>query len=91
MDLVHKLLTLLRLASFMVAVYLAFGLAVERWSRKPDSQLRAFARTVCSPVARPVARFLPPGASQLRVLAWSLAAVGVLWAFLVTLEVALRP
>jgi uncharacterized protein YggT (Ycf19 family) len=90
-DLVHKLLTLLRLVSFMVAVYLAFGLAVERWSRKPDSQLRAFARTVCSPVARPMARLLAPGSSELRVLAVSLAAVGVLWAFLVTLEVALRP
>jgi uncharacterized protein YggT (Ycf19 family) len=90
-DLVHKLLTLLRLVSFMVAVYLAFGLAVERWSRKPDSQLRAFARTVCSPVARPMSRLLAPGASELRVLAVSLAAVGVLWAFFVTLEVALRP
>jgi uncharacterized protein YggT (Ycf19 family) len=90
-DLVHKLLTLLRLVAFMVAVYLAFGLAVERWSRKPDSQLRAFARTVCSPVARPMARLLAPGASELRVLATSLAVVGVLWAFLVTLEVALRP
>lgn len=91
MEVVHKLLTLLRLVSFMVAVYLAFGLAVERWSRKPDSQLKAFARTICSPVARPMARFLAPGASEQRVLVASLAAVGAVWAFLVTLEVALGP
>jgi hypothetical protein len=74
----------------MVAVYLAFGLAVERFSRKPGSQLRAFARTVCSPIARPVARLLAPGASERRVLAVSLAAVAALWALVVAADVLLR-
>jgi hypothetical protein len=74
----------------MVAVYLAFGLAVERYSRKPGSQLKAFARTLCSPVARPVARLLPPGASERRVLAVSLLAVAAFWALVVAVDVALR-
>ncbi len=74
----------------MVAVYLAFGLVVERWSRRPDSQLRAFARTICAPVARPVARLLAPGASERRVLLVSLVAVAAFWAAIVALDVTLR-
>lgn len=74
----------------MVVVYLAFGLVVERYSRRPGSQLRAFARTLCSPIARPVARFLAPGASDRRVLAVSLVAVALVWAAIVALDVALR-
>jgi hypothetical protein len=74
----------------MVAVYLAFGLVVERYSRKPDSQLRAFARTICSPVARPVARLLAPGSSERRVLAVSLLAVAAIWGLVVAVDVALR-
>ncbi len=74
----------------MAAVYLAFGLGVERFSRDPQSRLRVFARTLCAPIARPVARLLPPGASERRVLATSLVAVAVLWAVLVAVDTALR-
>ncbi len=84
------MLTLLRLVAFMVVVYLAFGLAVERLGRRPESQLRAFARTLCSPIARPVARFLAPGASERRVLAVSLAVALAFWALLVAVDTALR-
>jgi uncharacterized protein YggT (Ycf19 family) len=86
-----KILTLLRLVAFMVLFYLAFGFVVERWSTKPDSQLKAFARTICSPVTRPVARFLAPGASHLRLLGTGMVAVGVFWAVVVALGKLLAP
>jgi len=89
-ELLEKVLTLLRLVAFMLLVYLAFGLLVERASRKPDSQLRAFARIVCSPVTRPVARWLAPGAGQARLLLVGMAVVGALWAALVLAQGALR-
>jgi uncharacterized protein YggT (Ycf19 family) len=88
---VLKILALLRTLSFMVFVYLAFGLLVERLSRKPDSQLKAFARIVCSPVTRPVARFLAPGASQRRLLVLGMGVVSVFWAVLVVLFRAISP
>jgi hypothetical protein len=78
-----KILTLLRILSFMVFVYLGFGLLVERVSRRPDSQLKAFARIVCSPVTRPVARWLGPAADQRRLLLVSMAIVGAIWAVVV--------
>jgi len=90
-ELVLKILTLLRILAFMVFVYLCFGLLVERYSRKPDSQLRAFARTVCSPVTRPVARFLAPSAGQRRLLVLSMGVVAVFWAVVVVLARAIRP
>jgi len=90
-ELVLKILTLLRILAFMVFVYLCFGLLVERYSRKPDSQLRAFARTVCSPVTRPVARFLAPGAGQRRLLVLGMGVIAVLWAVVVVLARAIRP
>lgn len=78
-----KIVTLLRLVAFMIVFYLAFGLLVERTSRKPDSQLKAFARMVCSPITNPVARRLPPDAPHTRVLAVSMALVGCFWALTV--------
>ena len=90
-ELVFKLLTLLRLVAFMLFVYLGFGLLVERYSRKPNSQLKAFARTVCSPVTRPVGRFLAPGADQPRVLRVSMLVVAVIWAIVVIAGRAVRP
>lgn len=86
-----KILTLVRLVAFMVMVYVAFGLVVERTSRSPDSQLRAFARIVCSPVTRPLSRLLPPGASHARVLVAALAVTAVVWAVAVALARALGP
>lgn len=74
----------------MLVVYLAFGLVVDRYSTRPGSQLRAFARIVCSPITRPMARFAAPGASERRVLALSLAAAAVLWGAFVALDRALR-
>lgn len=90
-ELALKIVTLLRLVAFMVFVYLVFGLVVERLSKKPGSQLKAFARTVCSPVTRPVARFLAPGTSHRSVLLTSMAVVAVLWTIFVVLQRALTP
>ncbi len=86
-----KIIALLRVVAFMVFVYLGFGLLVERYSKRPESQLRAFARTVCSPVTRPVARFLAPGTPHRTVLLNSLGVVAVLWLALVVLARALKP
>jgi hypothetical protein len=90
-ELVFKVLTLLRLLAFMVIFYLAFGLLVERYSTKPDSQLKAFARIICSPITRPVARFLAPGADQRRLLLLGMGVVVVFWAVVVVLGKVLRP
>jgi len=88
---VLKILTLLRLVAFMVMFYLAFGLLVERYSTKPESQLKAFARIICSPITRVVARFLPPGASQPRLLAVGIGVVAVFWAVVVVLGRLMQP
>jgi hypothetical protein len=61
----------------MVAVYLLFGLAVDRYGPRRGGQLRAFAR-------------LAPGASERRALAVSLALTAAAWAVLVALDTALR-
>ncbi len=91
LELALKILTLLRLVAFMVIFYLAFGLVVERFSTKPDSQLKAFARTICSPITRPVARFLAPGADQRRLLLLGIGVVAVFWAGVVVLGKVLQP
>lgn len=91
MELALKILTLLRLLAFMLIVYLAFGLVVERYSTRPESQLRAFARVVCYPITRPVSRLLPPGASHSRLLAVGMGVVAVFWAIVVVLARAIRP
>jgi uncharacterized protein YggT (Ycf19 family) len=74
-----KILTLVRLVSFMVLLYLALGWLVERHSRKPDSQLKAFFRLICSPITRPVARRMPKETPHQRVLAMSMGLVGAVW------------
>lgn len=84
-------MTLLRLVAFMVVVYLALGWVVERRSRKPDSRVKAFFRTLCSPIAGPVARFLPPGTPHDRVLAAALGLVALVWIALIALSSSLRP
>jgi hypothetical protein len=89
-ELLHKILTLLRFVAFMLFVYLAFGLLVERFSRKPDSQLKAFARTVCSPMTRLVARFIAPGADHRRLLLISMAIVAAIWSVVVIAMKAVR-
>lgn len=90
-ELALKILALLRLLAFMVFVYLLFGLLVERYSRKPHSQLKAFARIVCSPVTTPVARFLAPGTPHRTVLLNSVGVVVVVWMVVVVLQRALTP
>lgn len=80
---VLQTLTLLRLLAFMVVVYLALGWIAERYATRPDSKVRAFFRTLCSPVTRPVARALPAGAGERRVLAVSLALVACVWVVLI--------
>jgi len=89
LELVDKLLSLVRFIAFMVLVYLAFGLLIERLSRKPDSQLKAFARVVCAPVTRPVSRLLGPGADQRRLLLVGMAAAAALWVVVVLAQGAL--
>ena len=84
-------MTLLRLVSFMVLIYLFLGWLVERYSRAPDSKLKAFFRVVCSPVIRPVQRFLAPGASYGRALGVGAAAVGAVWVASIVLSEVLRP
>jgi hypothetical protein len=89
-ELLLKILTLLRLVAFMLFVYLLFGLVVERYSRRPDSQLKAFARTVCSPMTRPVARFIAPGADYRRLLLISMVIVAAIWSVVVIAAKAVR-
>lgn len=74
-----KVLTLVRLVCWMVLIYLGLGYVVEGRSRKPDSQLKGFFRMLCSPVAKPVARFLAPGTSHQRVLFVAMSLFGTLW------------
>jgi len=90
-ELPFKIATLLRTVTFMVLVYLGLGLLVEQYSRKPGSQLKAFFRIVCSPVTRPVARYLAPGADQHRLLLVGIGVVTALWAVTVVVGNALRP
>jgi uncharacterized protein YggT (Ycf19 family) len=85
-----QLVTLLRLVSFMVLVYLLLGLLVEVNSRKPDSKLKAFFRLVCSPVTRPVSRLVAEGTTHVRLLAVSIGVVGVLWVVSIVLSDVLR-
>lgn len=91
METAFKIATLFRIVAFMLIVYLGFGLLVERYSTKPDSQLKAFARTVCSPITRPVARYLGPGSDHRRVLFVSVGVVAVFWALSVMAARLLRP
>lgn len=86
-----KLVTLIRLLSFMVLMYLFLGWLVERYSRAPDSKLKSFFRLVCSPVIRPVQRFLAPGTSYGRALAVGAGVVGVVWMVSIVLSEVLRP
>jgi uncharacterized protein YggT (Ycf19 family) len=91
LELLLKTLTLLRIVAFMVMVYLAFGLVVERYSTRPESQLKAFARIVCSPITRPVARFMPAGVSHSRLLVAGIGVMAVVWVIVVVLARAVRP
>ncbi|HET8538580.1 MAG TPA: hypothetical protein VFL83_01780 [Anaeromyxobacter sp.] len=90
-ELPYKIFKLLWFVAYMVFIYVAFGLVVERFSTKPDSQLKAFARIVCSPITRPVARYLAPGADQRRLLWISLGIAAVLLVAFRIAEGALRP
>jgi uncharacterized protein YggT (Ycf19 family) len=86
-----QLLTLLRLIAFMVLIYLGLGWLAERYATRPDSKVKAFFRTLCSPVTRPVARHLAPGSGERRVLAVSMGLVAGVWVLLiVVMEVGRR-
>ena len=89
--LAYKIVKLLWFVAYMVFIYLAFGLVVERFSTRPGSQLKAFARIVCSPVTRPVAKYLVPGADYRRVLLIGLGIAAVLVVILRYAERSLRP
>jgi len=85
MPFIGKLATLLRLVAFMVLVYLLLAWMVERNSRNPQGKVRAFFRTLCSPVTGLVARFLP-GAGQDRLLKVSVGVVAAVWVVLIALD-----
>jgi hypothetical protein len=53
-----RILLILETVALMVLIYLALGWLVERYSRKPDSQLKGFFRLICGPLTRPVGRWL---------------------------------
>lgn len=85
-----KVVTLVRLVAFMVLVYLVLGWLVERYSTKPDSQLKAFFRLICSPITRLVARRMPNATPYRRILALSMTWVGLVWLASVVLNEVLR-
>lgn len=88
-----KLLLLGRLISFMLVVYVVFGLVVEAKSRKEGSKLKAFGRLLCRPLTAPVARLSPEGTDYPTILRRSAVAVVAVWiVFVVATELVLaRP
>jgi len=84
-----KVVTLLRLLSFMVLIYVGLAWIVERNSQRPDGKVRGFFRLLASPITRVVARFLPPGTSYERLLAVTTAVVAGIWLVLVAVDMAL--
>ena len=84
-----KVVTLLRLLSFMVLIYVGLAWIVERNSQRPDSKVRGFFRLLASPITRLVSRFLPPGTSHERLLAVTTAVVAGVWLVLVAVDMAL--
>jgi hypothetical protein len=85
-----KVITLFRLIAFMVLVYLALGLLVERFSTKPDSKLRGFFRLICAPITGPISRRMPGGSTHQQVLRISFAVVGAFWIVFVILDRVIR-
>ncbi|MBP9143495.1 MAG: hypothetical protein KBF21_13600 [Thermoanaerobaculia bacterium] len=83
-----KVLLLGRLVSFMLVVYVGFGLVVEWKSRREGSKLKAFGRLLCRPLVYPVARFSPEGTPYVTILRRTAIAVLAVWiAFIVASEV----
>jgi len=83
-----KVLLLGRLVSFMLVVYVGFGLLVEWRSRLEGSKLKAFGRLLCRPLVYPVARFSPEGTPYVTILRRTAIAVLAVWiAFIVASEV----
>jgi uncharacterized protein YggT (Ycf19 family) len=78
-----KILTLLRLLAFMVLLYLGLGWIAERYSTRPDSKVKAFFRLLCTPITRPIARAMPPGTAERRVLTVSIGVVAGIWVVLI--------
>jgi len=87
---IERVLTMLRLIAFMVVLYLGLGWIAERYITKPDSKVKAFFRLLGSPVTRPVARMMPPGSGERRVLAVSMGVVAGVWIVLIILTEALQ-
>jgi uncharacterized protein YggT (Ycf19 family) len=85
-----KTLTLLRLVAFMVLLYLGLGWIAERYATRPDSKVKAFFRLICAPITRPIARAMPPGTGERRVLAVSIGVVAAVWVLLIVATEALR-
>jgi hypothetical protein len=85
-----KLLLLGRLVSFMLVVYVGFGLLVEWRSRREGSKLKAFGRLLCRPLTSPIATLSPDGTPYMTVLKRTAIAVAAVWLFFVVVsEVAL--
>ncbi len=84
-----KVVTFLRLVSFMVLIYVALAWIVERNSQRPEGKVRGFFRLLASPMTRVVARFLAPGTPYERLLAVTTAVVAGIWLVLVAVDMAL--
>lgn len=84
-----RIVTLLRMLAFMVVLYLALGWLAERYATKPESKLKGFFRLVCRPITAPIARLLPSGAGQRRILEVSLGVVAGIWIVLIIVSKAL--
>ena len=87
---VVKVFTMLRLLAFMVLLYLGLGWLAERYVTRPDSKVKAFFRLLCGPVTRPIARMMPSGSGERRVLAVSTGVVAGVWIVLIFLTEALQ-
>jgi len=85
-----KILLLGRLVSFMLMVYVAFGLIVEWKSRREGSKLKAFGRLLCRPLTAPIAMLSPEETPYVTILRRTAIAVALVWiAFIVASELVL--
>ena len=78
-----KLLLLGRLVSFMLVIYVGFGLLVEWRSRREGSKLKGFGRLLCRPLTAPIAMLSPEGTPYLVILKRTAIAVAAVWIFFV--------
>jgi hypothetical protein len=85
-----KVVTLLRQIAFLAFIYLLLGWFVNRTIQAPESKMKAFFKVLCSPVTRPVARFMAPGSPYSRIIGVSVGVIAVTWVALIVVTEVLR-